>query len=112
VLVFEGTSKTIPKKDIVALYNNKTEIIDVALAYERYLYKIPIDYISQSWVIENILYKVPNKAAMDLVAAKLGETYPNMLMTPAELLKGEGLIDLGAAGPMYTKIATEITASK
>lgn len=54
VLVFEGTTKTIPKKDIVALYNNKNEIIDVALAYERYLYKIPVDYISQNWIIENI----------------------------------------------------------
>ena len=49
---------------------------------------------------------------MDLAAAALGATYPNMLMTPADLLKGEGLIDLGSAGPMYTKIATEITASK
>lgn len=66
----------------------------------------------QSWVIENILYKVPNKAAMDLVAAKLGVTYPNLLMSPADLLKGEGLVDLGSAGPMYTKIATEVTSSK
>ena len=71
-----------------------------------------LDSKIQSWVVENILYKVPNKAAMDLVAAKLGVTYPNLLMTPAELLKSEGIIDLGAAGPMYTKIATEVTASK
>jgi hypothetical protein len=31
--------------------------------------------------------------------------------TPAELLTGEGLQDLGEAGPNYTKIATEVTAS-
>jgi spermidine/putrescine transport system substrate-binding protein len=65
-----------------------------------------------SWVISNVLYKTPDKAAMDLTAPKLGITYPNMLMTPAELLKGEGLTDLGASGPMYTKTATEVTSSK
>ncbi len=54
VFIFEGLSNEIPKKDIVTLYQNKTEIIDVAEAYERYLYKIPVGYISQSWVIENI----------------------------------------------------------
>jgi spermidine/putrescine transport system substrate-binding protein len=62
-------------------------------------------------VAENILYKVPNKAAMDAVGAQLAATYPNMGMTPAELLKGESLVDLGEAGPMYTKIATEVTSS-
>ena len=28
------------------------------------------------WVVENILYKVPNKAAMDAIDPKLIETYP------------------------------------
>ncbi len=91
---------------MVILKSSKNK--EAAHAFINYV----LDAKVQSWVIENILYKVPNKAAMELAAAKLGETYPNMLMTPAELLKGEGLIDLGAAGPMYTKIATEITASK
>jgi spermidine/putrescine transport system substrate-binding protein len=31
-------------------------------------------------------------------------------MSPADLLKGEGLLDLGAAAPLYTRIATEVTA--
>ncbi|MEI8057436.1 MAG: spermidine/putrescine ABC transporter substrate-binding protein [Actinomycetes bacterium] len=65
----------------------------------------------QSWVVENILYKVPNKAAMDLVAPALEVDYPNLAFTPTDLLKQEGLVDLGDAGPMYTKIATEVTAS-
>lgn len=64
-----------------------------------------------SWVAENILYKVPNKPAMDSVGAALAKTYANMGLTPADLLKGEVLIDLGEAGPMYTKIATEVTSS-
>lgn len=70
-----------------------------------------LDAGTHTWVAENILYKVPNKAAMEAVGAGLAESYPNMGMTPAELLKGEGLLDLGEAGPAYTKIATEVTAS-
>ena len=70
-----------------------------------------LDADTHKWVAENILYKVPNKPAMDAVGAGLAASYPNMGMTPAELLKGEGLLDLGEAGPNYTKIATEVTAS-
>ena len=70
-----------------------------------------LDAGTHTWVAENILYKVPNKPAMEAVGAGLAASYPNMGMTPAELLKGEGLLDLGAAGPAYTKIATAVTAS-
>jgi len=58
VFIFEGLTNEIPKNDIVTLYQNKTEIIDVAEAYERYMYKIPVGYISQSWIIENISTEV------------------------------------------------------
>ncbi|MCX6757913.1 MAG: exopolysaccharide biosynthesis polyprenyl glycosylphosphotransferase [Candidatus Nomurabacteria bacterium] len=54
VFIFESIEQEIPKKDIVKLYENKTEIIDVAEAYERYLVKIPVGYISQSWIVKNI----------------------------------------------------------
>ena len=70
-----------------------------------------LDADTHKWVAENILYKVPNKPAMDAVGAGLAASYPNMGMTPADLLKEEGIQDLGDAGPMYTKIATEVTAS-
>ena len=70
-----------------------------------------LDAKVQSWVVENILYKVPNKPAMDAVAAKLAVDYPNIGITPADLLKGEGLVDLGAGAPLYSKIVTEVTAS-
>jgi spermidine/putrescine transport system substrate-binding protein len=69
-----------------------------------------LDADNGAWVVENILYKVPNKAAMDKAAGALVADYPNMGMTPAELLKGESLVDLGEFGPEYTKIATEVTA--
>jgi spermidine/putrescine transport system substrate-binding protein len=79
---------------------------EAAHAFINYI----LDPKVQSWVVENILYKVPNKPAMDLVGASLTPTYPNLAETPANLLKGEGLVDLGTAGPLYTRIATEVTA--
>ena len=42
-----------------------------------------------SWVVENILYKVPNKAAMELIDPALVESFPNLGMTPADLLTQE-----------------------
>jgi spermidine/putrescine transport system substrate-binding protein len=73
-----------------------------------------IDFILRpeihSWVVENILYKVPNKAAMEMIDPALVESFPNLGMTPADLLTQESLVDLGEAAPMYTEIATEIAA--
>ncbi|MEV6342870.1 spermidine/putrescine ABC transporter substrate-binding protein [Actinoplanes sp. NPDC051851] len=64
-----------------------------------------------SWAAENILYKVPNKAAMDSLDPALIKQYPNLGTTPAELLKGETLVDLGEAATDYSRIVTEVTAS-
>jgi spermidine/putrescine transport system substrate-binding protein len=73
-----------------------------------------IDYILDpevhTWVVENILYKVPNQAAMEAIDPSLIETFPNLGMTSEELFQGEQLVDLGDAAPMYTQIATEIAA--
>ena len=73
-----------------------------------------IDYILDpevhTWVVENILYKVPNQAAMEAIDPSLIEAFPNLGMTSEELFAGEQLVDLGEAAPMYTQIATEIAA--
>ncbi|MET8145412.1 spermidine/putrescine ABC transporter substrate-binding protein [Sphaerisporangium sp. NPDC005288] len=74
-----------------------------------------LDPLVHSWVAENILYKVPNKAAMDLVAKndkKLMQDNAPLQMTPAELLKGESIVDLGEASTKYTRLATEISANQ
>ena len=65
-----------------------------------------------AWAVENILYKVPNQAAMESVDTSLFETYPNLAMRPTDLLKLEGLRDLGEAQRYYTRAVTEITASR
>ena len=70
-----------------------------------------LDPANHAWVAENILYKVPNQAAMDQVGAELATTYPNMGMTPAELLQQEAIVDLGADSVKYTDLATEVTSS-
>ncbi len=63
------------------------------------------------WVAENILYKVPNKAAMEALDPKLIEQYPNLGITPAELLKFEQLRDLGEGQKLWSKTVTEITSA-
>jgi spermidine/putrescine transport system substrate-binding protein len=75
-----------------------------------------IDYILSAdtgkWVVENIMYKVPNKAAMEGIDPSMKDAYPNIAITPAELMKEEQLRDLGATQKAYTKAVTEITASQ
>ena len=44
-------------KNILNFYKKGTELIDTAEAYEKYLYKIPIEYINLSFIIENIKTK-------------------------------------------------------
>ncbi|MEU7898531.1 spermidine/putrescine ABC transporter substrate-binding protein [Nonomuraea sp. NPDC049152] len=59
------------------------------------------------WAAENINYKVPNKAAMDKVQVAEGSLLGT---SPAELLQGESIIDLGEAATKYTRLSTEVKA--
>jgi spermidine/putrescine transport system substrate-binding protein len=68
---------------------------------------------NHAWVAENILYKVPNEAAMAGLSAELLKQYPNLTMAPSELLKLEQLRDLGGATQKaYTRAVTEIMAAQ
>lgn len=75
-----------------------------------------IDYVLRAdtgrWVAENILYKVPNKAAMEALDKALFESYPNLGMSPADLLEQEAMRDIGRAQRAYTRAVTEITAAQ
>ncbi|MFB9675717.1 polyamine ABC transporter substrate-binding protein [Streptosporangium vulgare] len=64
------------------------------------------------WAAENILYKVPNKAAMDAMDAKLKAANAPLQMTPSDLLKGESIIDLGEDSVKFTQLATEVSAKQ
>lgn len=73
-----------------------------------------IDYILRPEVAKTVvdltLYKVPNPAGMALVDPAVLEQFPNLAMTPAELLEGEPERDLGDAAPLWADIVTQITA--
>ncbi|MDP9860900.1 MULTISPECIES: polyamine ABC transporter substrate-binding protein [Streptosporangium] len=64
------------------------------------------------WAAENILYKVPNKAAMDKLPKDLVEKNVPLQMTPSQLLAGESIIDLGEDSTKFTRLATEVQAAK
>ncbi|MCK5314750.1 MAG: extracellular solute-binding protein, partial [Anaerolineales bacterium] len=75
-----------------------------------------IDYVLRpevgAWVVENILYKVPSQAVMDQIDPELIELFPNLGMTPAELVALDALEDVGEAQELYSQIITEILASE
>ena len=75
-----------------------------------------IDFLTSAdngkWVVENIMYKSPNKAGMDAVDKAMFEKYPNMAITPADLLKYEQLRDLGEGMKAFSKSVSEVMAAK
>lgn len=75
-----------------------------------------IDFVLKAdngkWVVENIMYKTPNKAGMEAIDQAMLTTYPNMAITPAELLKYEQLRDLGDGMKAFSKTVSEIMAAK
>ncbi|WP_018700383.1 polyamine ABC transporter substrate-binding protein [Amorphus coralli] len=70
-----------------------------------------LDPKNHGWAAENILYKVPNKPAMEGLPDDLLATYPNMTMSPEELLEFEQLRDVGESQRAYSRIVSEIKAA-
>lgn len=100
----EGTDMWVDTMVVTAASEHKA----AAEAFINYVLRPEV----HRWVAENILYKVPNKAAMEAVDKSLFDTYPNMAMTPEEIMQGELLRDLGNAQKAYTRAVTEITSSQ
>lgn len=75
-----------------------------------------IDYIldakNHAWAAENILYKVPNRPAMESLSPDMAATYPNMAMAPADLVALEQLRDVGEASRAYAKAVSAIKAAQ
>lgn len=70
-----------------------------------------LDPANHRQVAELVLYKVPNPEAMAGLDPALVEQYPNLGMTPEELMEYEPLEDLGDDQSKYTEIVTEVVAS-
>ena len=103
VIPKEGSDLWVDTMVVTAASENK----DAAMKF--------LDFVLQAdngaWVPGNILYKVPNKAAMEALDPALIAQFPNLGMTPAELLKQEQLRDLGAGQKAFSRTVTEILAS-
>ncbi|MEI5672868.1 MULTISPECIES: polyamine ABC transporter substrate-binding protein [unclassified Nocardioides] len=71
-----------------------------------------LDAETHAWVEENILYNIPNEAALELVPAELKEQYETLGTRREEMLSGENMTDVGDdAAALYNQIITEVTAS-
>lgn len=99
----EGSDMWVDAMVVTAASEHK----DAAQSFINYILRPEV----HRWVAENILYKVPNKAAMDGLDPALIKQYPNLGITPAELLKFEQMRDLGEAQKLWSKTVTEITSS-
>lgn len=71
-----------------------------------------LDENNHAWVEENILYNVPNAPAAALVPQKVLDQFDTLGARREEMLSGEAMVDVGEANALYTRIITEVTASK
>ncbi|MGD9742778.1 MAG: spermidine/putrescine ABC transporter substrate-binding protein [Dongiaceae bacterium] len=100
----EGSDMWVDTMVVTAASGNR----DGAMAFIDYVLRPEV----HRWVAENILYKVPNQVAMEALDPALAQQYPNIAISPAELMALEQLRDLGDAQKTYTQTVTEITASQ
>ncbi|MCX7303764.1 MAG: spermidine/putrescine ABC transporter substrate-binding protein [Hyphomicrobiales bacterium] len=104
VIPKEGSDLWVDTMVVMKASENK----DAAFQFINFM----LDAKNHGWAAQNILYKVPNKAAMDSLPAELSATYPNMAMPVAELTKFEVLRDVGDAQKEYSRIVSEIKAAQ
>lgn len=104
VVPAEGSDMWVDTMVVTAASENK----DAAHAFIDYVLRPEV----HAWVVENILYKVPNQKAMEAVDPALFETYPNLKMTPADLLKEEQLRDLGEGQKAFARVVQEVMAAQ
>lgn len=57
IFIIDSSLNKISPKTLALFYSNGNEILNFIEAYEKYLYKIPVNHISQSWITENIKNK-------------------------------------------------------
>lgn len=103
VFIFKEIPETITSETIANLYKNNVEIISVADAYEEYLYKIPVGYIDQTWIVENI--NVKENIAYKIMKKLLDLTFSLTLLLIASpfLLISALFIYFYDKGPVFYK---------
>ena len=99
----EGADLWVDTMTVLKSSKNK----EAAMAFINYI----LDPEVQTWVAENILYKVPNKAAMEALDPALIESYPTLGITVDELMEQEAIIDLGEDSLKYVDLNAEVLAT-
>jgi exopolysaccharide biosynthesis polyprenyl glycosylphosphotransferase len=95
IFVIDANVTPISSASLIAIHKNKNEIIDIAEAYEKYLHKIPVNYVSESWIVENInnqkdlLYKIISRAVEILFAVIVLAVFSPIIFIVAILIKLE-----------------------
>ena len=79
---------------------------EAAHAFMNYI----LETENQTWLVENLLYNVPNRAAMESLPDELFEKYPALIRDGASLAQMEQIEDVGDAIDIYNRINTEIRA--
>ncbi|KQZ11264.1 spermidine/putrescine ABC transporter substrate-binding protein [Agromyces sp. Root1464] len=99
----EGSDLWVDTMTVLESSKNK----EAAMAFLNYI----LDPEVQTWVAENILYKVPNKAAMEALDPALIESYPTLGITVDELMEQEAIVDLGEDTLKYVDLNAEVLAT-
>jgi hypothetical protein len=100
VIILDKNADT-TDENLLQLYKKGAEIIDTAKAYEKYLFKIPTEYINMSFIIENIdikkdiLYNLITFVTDKLFAISL------LIITSPFLLISGILIYINDKGPVF-----------
>lgn len=103
VIPSEGSDLWVDTMVILKNAENK----DSAYAFVNFI----LDEANHRWAAENILYKVPNEAAMSGLGTDLITAFPNMGYSPDQLLTYEQLRDVGEAQRDYARVVSEIRAA-
>lgn len=64
-----------------------------------------------TWVAENILYSVPNQAAMEALDPELIASFPSLGASVDELMAQEGIVDLGDFSTAFTDLNTAVLST-
>ena len=99
----EGSDMWVDAMVVTAASEHK----DAAQAFINYILRPEV----HRWVAENILYKVPNQAAMEALDPALIEQYPTLGISVDELMAQEGIVDLGEDTLKYVDLNAEVLAT-
>ncbi len=104
VIPKEGSDLWVDTMVIMKTSENK----DAAYAFVNFI----LDPKNHGWAAENILYKVPNKPAMEGLSADFLAQFPNMDIGPEALVAYEQLRDVGEDQRLYSRTVSEIKAAQ